>query len=1091
MKTRSFYLLLTFLFTSLTVWAVNTNEKLTGKPIGSMGYDYQTGATSMDVLKNAFDGNLATAYASVDRSKTWVGLDLGTPHVITSVGWSPRNDANYGPNRVKLAIFEGSNREDFMDAVPLYIVDHAGTIGVMEHANVYVSKGFRYVRYVGPHDARCNVAELEFYGHEGEGDDSQYYQLTNLPTVSIHTKNNVDPMDKVTEHESFVNIIYDNGQKIQSQDATARCRGNASFNFEKKPYRIKFTEKIKPLKGTVDAAPAKAKKWTLINNWGDKTLMRNIVAFEVSRRIGMAYTPYCKPVDVILNGEFKGCYQLSDQITLDKDRVAVTEMEPTDNEEPNITGGYLIEVDGYANQEKSWFTSKRGIPVTIKSPDENDITPQQHNYIEGFFNEMENRLHSATYRDEEKGYRSMLDAESFVKYFLQEQLVANPDVFWSCYMYKDREDGQLHVGPCWDFDNAFNNDKRSYDMNNKTDFNCGGAANMDGFVRRLLSDPYISRMLQKRWTYYRDSTNINLESILAYVDSTAELLDRSQRLNFMRWDILGKQVHENPIEGVTGEYGSTVEFLRTFLRGRFPWMDRMLNYGQEMEDDTVYIATPKQLSDFADRVNGGATWLNARLTADIDFTAYNKMIGDGANFRGCFDGAGHTIKINIRRSAENAGLFAFMYGEVKDLYVTGDITTSQKYAGGIAGQAAGLFNRCVSAVNIHSSVNGDGTHGGIMGISNGAVVEDCVFAGSITGANTTCCGGFVGWASADVCIFNSLMIGNISVSTSGSCIFSRNEGNVQVENSYYYTTWGAANNTGSTRVTESQVKSGDVCFRLNRQVSDGSQTWYQTLDTDLYPVPDKRHKPVYTDEKGNYFNEMNRFELIDGTTYTMDTQTTVSEFIYTRNFRTRLEPLYMPLDIDVAYLKTLGLQIYQLNGVRSFDRDGDGINEISYLEVEAMKTGSVKANAPYIVLADAEGYRNVTVKGAILQPSVPVTTTMQGEHLDIDFVGTYSRIMASTLRNMGAYLVGEDALQPAASTILHLCRWYAILHATDATTLPAELPIVEKGNEEVLGILELHADGKEGTRYDLSGRRITSDQRGIQVMNGKKILKNY
>ena len=1089
MKHRGLTLILLMLCTSLTAWAQFANEKLMGTPIGSLGYDYQTGVTSMDVLDNAFDGNLLTAYASVDRSKTWVGMDLGTPHVITRVGWSPRTDSSYGPSRVKLAIFEGANREDFMDAVPLYIVDHAGTIGIMEHADVSVSRGFRYVRYVGPNNARCNVAEVEFYGHEGAGDDSQFYQLTNLPTVSIHTVNNEDPLDKVTEHESFVNIIYDNGTRIQSQVATARCRGNASFNFEKKPYRIKFTEKIKPLQGSVDAAPAKAKKWTLINNWGDKTLMRNIVAFEVSRRVGMSYTPYCKPVDVILNGEYKGCYQLSDQITLDKDRVAVTEMDSTDNEEPNLTGGYLIEVDGYANQEASWFTSRRGIPVTIKSPDENDITPQQHSYIEGFFNEMENRLHSANYRDAEKGYRSMLDAESFVKYFLQEQLVANPDVFWSCYMYKDREDGQLHVGPCWDFDNAFNNDKRSYDMNNKTDFNCGGAANMDGFVRRLLSDPYIGLMLQKRWTYYRDSADVNLESILAYVDSTAELLDRSQRLNFMRWDILDKQVHENPIEGVTGEYGSTVEFMRTFLRGRFPWMDRMLSYGQVIEDDTIQIATAQQLSDFANRVNSGSAWLNARLTADIDFTAFNKMIGDGTNYRGCFDGAGHTIKINIRRSADNAGLFNYMYGEVKDLHVTGDITTSKKYAGGIASQAAGIFSRCISTVNIHSSVNGDGTHGGIMGISNGAICDNCVFAGSIMGPSTTCCGGFVGWASADVQISNSLMIGTFNVSTNGSNIFSRNDVYVHIDNSYFCTTWGAGRDAGCTQVSEEQVKSGEVCFRLNHEVSDGTQTWYQTLGEDKYPVPDNSHKPVYTNGKGRYFNDKNRLELIDGTSYTMDKPTYVSEFIYNRNFHTRLEPLFMPLEIDVAYLKTLGLNVYQINGVRSFDRNGDGINEISYLEVEPLTKGSLKASTPYIVRADSDGYRDVTVECSLLDPSVTEPTTMHGEHLDVEFVGVYGRIMSSSLRRMGAYLVSGESLSSTAISILHMCRWYALLHMTDGSDQPTELPIVEKGNEEVLGVLNMRADEQEQERYDLSGRRISSDQRGIQVMKGLKVLR--
>ncbi len=108
----------------------------------------------------AFDGNFDTYYASYDRSRTWVGLDLGTPHVITRVGWSPRVHS-LGPNRTLLAIFEGANREDFLDAVPLYVITEAHEQNKMWYANVNVTRAFRYVRYVTPNDARCNIAEVD------------------------------------------------------------------------------------------------------------------------------------------------------------------------------------------------------------------------------------------------------------------------------------------------------------------------------------------------------------------------------------------------------------------------------------------------------------------------------------------------------------------------------------------------------------------------------------------------------------------------------------------------------------------------------------------------------------------------------------------------------------------------------------------------------------------------------------------------------------------------------------------------------------------------------------------------------------------
>ena len=165
MKQNTFVLL-----AILSCISISANSaKLSGIPIGSPSVDYSNGSISTTVNQpaNAFDGDLNTFYASYDRSYTWVGLDLGKAHVITRVGWSPRNN-DQGPRRVRLGMIEGANRADFLDAVPLHLIDQYGVIGQTHYANVKVSKGFRYVRFVGPNDQRCNIAELEFYGYEGD-----------------------------------------------------------------------------------------------------------------------------------------------------------------------------------------------------------------------------------------------------------------------------------------------------------------------------------------------------------------------------------------------------------------------------------------------------------------------------------------------------------------------------------------------------------------------------------------------------------------------------------------------------------------------------------------------------------------------------------------------------------------------------------------------------------------------------------------------------------------------------------------------------------------------------------------------------------
>ena len=212
------------LLTAITVnsWQVLADDQLKGTVIGTAeAVDYSTNSksTTVNTCENAFDGDFETFFASYDRSYTWAGLDLGSPHVITRVGWAPRNDSN-GPARVVLGVFEGANSPDFMDALPLYLIDEKGTIGKMSYADVSCSRGFRYVRYVGPSDSRCNLAELAFYGHAGEGDDSHLYQITNLPTVSIHTLNGEIPYDKEHQIVSQLTIISDNGTKLLSEPGT-------------------------------------------------------------------------------------------------------------------------------------------------------------------------------------------------------------------------------------------------------------------------------------------------------------------------------------------------------------------------------------------------------------------------------------------------------------------------------------------------------------------------------------------------------------------------------------------------------------------------------------------------------------------------------------------------------------------------------------------------------------------------------------------------------------------------------------------------------------------------------------------------------
>ena len=533
--------------------------KLSGTVIGSRySVDYTSGSqsTTVNVKNNVFDGNFDTYFASYDRSGTWVGLDLGSKHVITKIGYSPRITQSH---RVELAMIEGANNPDFSDALPIHMIKQSAPERQMTYEQTSCSRGFRYVRYVSPNDVRCNLAELEFYGYEDEGNDSKLYQLTNLPTVVINTEGSQEIVSKEEELSSTVYIISEEGTNLLATTETGvRGRGNASWDqFPKKPYRLKFKSKQSPL-----GAPASAKKWTLISNYSDKSLMRNILAFEASRRIGQAYTPYCHPVDVIVNGEYRGCYQLCDQVEAAEGRVPAKD-------------GYLIEIDAYAWKEVSAFWSWRGTPVTIKHPDEDDITDSQRQHIESFFNQMETAALGEDFTDPEKGYRKYLDLESFLRNLLVGDFCGNTDLLWSVYMYKDAKDGKLYTGPTWDHDLSFDNDYRSYPVNANNDFiflfvpSPASDAVRDITRRIVKEDPEAKNLLAQYWNQALEEGD--LKTLPEYLDQTYVLLQESQELNFKRWDILDSQVHMN--FQALGTYEAEVNFLKNCLKERLVKFD--------------------------------------------------------------------------------------------------------------------------------------------------------------------------------------------------------------------------------------------------------------------------------------------------------------------------------------------------------------------------------------------------------------------------------------------------------------------------------------------------------------------------------------
>ncbi len=410
------------------------------------------------------------------------------------------------------------------------------------------------------------------YYYRGEEDitlvanfQDQYVQLTDIPTIFINTVNGVGVTSKDDYVEAYVTV---RGAKNAEDNITEvlteiKGRGNSTWGMAKKPYRLKFDKKIKFL-----GNEAKEKNWVLLANYADKTLLRNALAFETARNMfDFGFTPSVTFVDVVLNGKNLGNYTLTDQVEVKSKRVPVLEQEETTTlNDPEITGGYLIEVDGFADSEISWFQTNKGMKVTIKYPKDDEINSDQSYYISNYTQQMETALFSSSYTNAETGWRKYVDEASLVDWYIACELFGNSDSWWSTYMYKER--GEIFkLGPLWDFDIAFNNDDRLGDATQKLMRTY--AHDPKTWIARWWQDAGFQANVKARWGELRAK---GLKSFMnKYIDETAELLDESQKNNFEVWNILWSKVYREL--AARGSYEAEVNFLKQYVLDRISFLD--------------------------------------------------------------------------------------------------------------------------------------------------------------------------------------------------------------------------------------------------------------------------------------------------------------------------------------------------------------------------------------------------------------------------------------------------------------------------------------------------------------------------------------
>ena len=427
-------------------------------------------------------------------------------------------------------------------------------------------------------------------------------QSENIPALFIDTESGgLEELksDKEYRVSGTINAVNAEGEwedKIALKSLGGR--GNTSFaGYEKKPFSMTLNEEA-----SVFGLPA-GRKYALISNASDPSLIRNDIARRMEEALGLKYSHAGCFVDLYINGEYEGNYYLCDDIEIGEERVDITNMEAVmdmiysnrnyESEEvyeedytkgrkiavnpKDITGGYLMEREyvqrfehEYSEIDSAFITDSEEHFV-IKNP--RYCSVEQIEYIRRYVNNAEMAMLSPDGRHPENGkhYSSYIDVDSFVKKYLVEEISKNYDAgVSSSYFYKDRDTdgGKLCAGPGWDYDMS---------MGNYVEWMEEFSSDPTG-ISELAFHTYASSWYTKLYEkedfykyveeYYWEAAEPFLQEMLnGGIERYQEILEASAKMNEIRWQ---EELQQNPYYKNREQ---TFRDLKEFLTARKAYLD--------------------------------------------------------------------------------------------------------------------------------------------------------------------------------------------------------------------------------------------------------------------------------------------------------------------------------------------------------------------------------------------------------------------------------------------------------------------------------------------------------------------------------------
>lgn len=398
---------------------------------------------------------------------------------------------------------------------------------------------------------------------------------SNLPIVIIETENFAEILDDPRIFGTMKILKRPDGSRNYLSDANIEAfidysgtieieiRGSSSQTIDKKPYGFTTLLEDKSDNDNVELlGMPKENDWILNSFAFDDSMMRDYISYKMARKMGQ-YAVNLKYCEVILNGDYKGLYALSEKIKIDGDRVDIVKLAADENANPEVTGGYLIQTDRPTEEDpEAWWSN--GVGYIIERPKTEDITTQQSSYIESVFRNLDE---TATNSSTSYGYPTVIDVPSFIDYMIMSEIASNVDTYaLSTFYHKDRG-GKLRAGPVWDYNLTFGNDlfHWGYDRSFTNVWQFQYSNTGSNLWRDLFYNTTFKCYLSKRFNEVTNTTNgvINYKYIETLIDTTVSLISEAVIRENERW---------STINNFNGEINN----MKTWIQQRITWMSSNL-----------------------------------------------------------------------------------------------------------------------------------------------------------------------------------------------------------------------------------------------------------------------------------------------------------------------------------------------------------------------------------------------------------------------------------------------------------------------------------------------------------------------------------